>query len=178
MAGGALFLVDFPAIFQIALGARDDHDLFSHEQPGQRILRPFVGRHFGIQLDARQVGSDVLDILVGQLTFLRVGEHRDIDPRPRAKTPQLAFDVFDLLAGNARVLPLLAALAVVAVAGGAGTVDFLAFFEVDRSNRIAHGKDGKKERETQEIQHAGQLPKSMRRIVAPLKQLKIDTNHA
>ena len=71
-----------------------------------------------------------------------------------------------------------AARSLVAVTGGAGTVDFLAFFEVDRDRRSGH-EQRREQQEYKSIEHHSRPPNnSMRRIVARLAASEIDANHA
>ena len=70
------------------------------------------------------------------------------------------------------------ARALVAMTGGTGTVDFLAFFEVDRDRRSGH-EQRREQQEYKSIEHHSRPPNnSMRRIVARRAASGIDANHA
>ena len=74
------------------------------------------------------------------------------------KLVELVFDIGRALAGDARILALLAALTEVAVAGSAGAVDLLALFMLGGDRRHGHAGDRKQDR-TCSLHRHSQFPK-------------------
>ena len=98
--------------------------------------------------------------------------------RDSAETLQLVFQIGDTLAGETGIFALFAASPLITVAGGTGTVDFLAFFEVDRNSRAGNKPGGSCEQIQSAKTHAEEPRKTMRQIVARHPLQKIDANHA